>query len=96
MVVVMVVVAAAAAAILINHSLNVEEPLHVARDSDSTFLIKPKLFLGLLQQQHEERVIQVHHRHHHSLLLLPLPHLYRHTPFRHISQLLLFLFWPVN
>lgn len=72
----------------INHAPDVPKLLNMARDGDCPLLIKTILFLSLLQQLHEQWVIEIHHRHHKSLLLLSLSHLYRQTPFRHISRLL--------
>lgn len=65
----------------VNHALDVPKLLHVARDGDSSLLIKAILLLSLLEQLHEERVIYVYHRHHKPLLFLTLAHLDRQTPF---------------
>lgn len=73
----------------INHALNVPELLHMARDGDGPLLIKPILFLGFLQQLHEQRVVEVYHRHHKSLLFLTLPDVNCQTPFWHVSDYLL-------
>ena len=70
----------------INHSLNVSKLLNMARDCDCPLLIKTILLLRLLQELHEEWVIEVQHRHHKSLLLLSLPNLYCQTPLWHISD----------
>lgn len=74
----------------INHALDVPKLLHMARDGDGPFLIKPIFFLSFLQELHEQWVIEIYHRHHKSLLLLTLAHLDSQTPFWHISHLLLF------
>lgn len=73
----------------VNHALDVPKLLHVARDGDSPLLIKPVLLLSLLEELHEQWVVEVNHRHHKSLLLLTLPHLDCQTPFWHVSDLLL-------
>lgn len=73
----------------VNHALDVPKLLHVARDGDSPLLIKPVLLLRLLEELHEQWVIEVYDRHHKSLLLLTLAHLDCQTPFWHISDLLL-------
>lgn len=65
----------------VNHALDVPKLLHVARDGNSSLLIKAKLLLSLLEQLHEERVIYVYHRHHKPLLFLTLANLDRQTPF---------------
>ena len=51
-------------------------------------MIESVLFLGLLQQLHEERVVDVDHWNHKPLLILPLANHHRHTPFRDVFQLL--------
>jgi len=75
----------------INHTLDVPKLLHMARDGDGSFLIKPVLFFSLLQELHEQWVVEVYHRHHKSLLLFTLAHLDCQTPFWHISYLLLLM-----
>lgn len=72
----------------IDHALNGAKLLHVARNSDRTFVIESVLFLGLLQQLHEERVVDVDHWNHKPLLILLLANHHRHTPFRDVFQLL--------
>lgn len=72
----------------VHHALNSAKLLHVARNSDRTFVIESVLFLGLLQQLHEERVVDVDHWNHKPLLILPLANHHCHTPFRDVFQLL--------
>lgn len=73
----------------INQTSNIPEFLDMTRDGDCSLLIKPVFFLRLLQQLHEQRVIEVHHRHHEPLFLFSLTHLHCHTPFWHAGLLLL-------
>lgn len=75
----------------INHALDVPKLLHMARDGDGPLLIKSVLFFSLLQELHEQWVVEVYHRHHKSLLLFTLAHLDCQTPFWHISYLLLLM-----
>lgn len=58
----------------IDHALDGAELLHVARNCDGTLLIKSKLFLSLLQQLHEEGMVDVDHRYNEPFLLLTLTH----------------------
>ena len=72
----------------IDHALNGAKLLHMARNSDQTFVIESVLLLRLLQQLHEERVVDVDHRNNKPLLVLPLAHHHSHTAFRNIFELL--------
>lgn len=69
----------------INHALNVPKLLNMARNCDCALLIKSILLFGLLQQLHEQWMIEIYHWHHNSLLLLSLAHLNRQTPLWNIS-----------
>lgn len=61
----------------------------MARDGYRPLLIKSVLFLGFLQQLHEEWMVDVDHRDNEPLLLLPLPHQDRQTPLGDVFQFLL-------
>lgn len=83
MVVVMVVV------FLINHVLDGSKLLHMTRDGDCTLLFKTIFFFSLLQQLHEEWMIEIDNRNHKSLLFFTLSYFYSQTALWHISYLLL-------
>ena len=87
MVVVVVVVMVAAGRFLVDHALNLPEHLHMARNINRAFLIKPIFFLSLLQQLHKEWVVYVHHRDYKPLLLLTLPHHHSQTPLWNVFQI---------
>lgn len=76
---------------LIDDALNVAKLLHVAGNSDRTFLIKAIFILSLLKKLHEERMVDVNHRNHKPLLLLSLTNHNSQTPFWNILQIFLFL-----
>lgn len=76
--------------LLINDALDGAELLHVARDCDGALVIKSVLFLRLLQELHEERMVDVDDRDDKPLtLLLPLTDQDRQTPLGDVFQLLL-------
>lgn len=81
-----VVVVVVVRLVLVNHALNLAELLHVARDGNGAFLIKPIFFLSLLQQLHEEWMVDVYNRDNNPLLLLPLTHHNSQATLRNISH----------
>ncbi|XP_054798492.1 uncharacterized protein LOC129303297 [Prosopis cineraria] len=95
-VVVVVVVRVVVSVFLVDDALDGAELLHVAGNSDRTFLIEAIFFFGLLQELQEERVVDVDHRNHEPLLLLSLTHQYRETTFRNILQITILLLLVVQ
>lgn len=75
----------------IDHAPDGAELLHVARNCDGTLLIKSKLFLSLLQQLHEERMVDVDHRYNEPFLLLTLTHQDCQTTLWDVFQFLLLM-----
>lgn len=63
----------------------------MTRNGDWAFLIKAILFLGFLQQLHEEWVVDVDHRDHKPLWLLALAHHDRQTALWNVFGLLVVL-----
>lgn len=71
--------------VLINHPLNMLKFVNMARDGDCALVLKPVLFLGLLEKLQEERVVEVNHRHYEPLLLFSFSSdLDCQTPLRHV------------
>ncbi|PON81205.1 hypothetical protein TorRG33x02_229450 [Trema orientale] len=67
--------------LLINDSLNGSELIHVARNGDRALLIESVLFLGFLEELHEERVVDVDNRNNEPLsLFLSLSNHHGQTP----------------
>lgn len=86
---VVAVVAMVVGLLLVNHALHIAKLLHMAWDGDGSFLLKPILLFCLLQQLHEERMIEVNDRDDEPLLLLPLSHQHCKTALRDVPPLLL-------
>lgn len=72
---------------LINHVLDGSKLLHMTRDGDCTLLFKTIFFFSLLQQLHEEWMIEIDNRNHKSLLFFTLSYFYSQTALWHISYL---------
>lgn len=83
----MVVVVVMMRIFAINQALDGAKLLHVARDGEGTFLIEPIFFFSLLQQVHEERVIEIDDRDHKPLLLLSLTHQHSQAAFGDVLRI---------
>lgn len=69
--------------VTVNDSLDISEVIDAAGNGDGSVVLKSELLLRLVQQPHEERVLQILHGHLESVLLLRFPpHPYPHPPFR--------------
>lgn len=83
----MVVVVVVGGLLLVYNPLHVLEMGHVAWYGDGALLLEAVLLLSLLEQLHEQRMIEVNHGHHEPLLLLPLPHHYREATLWYVPRL---------
>lgn len=73
--------------VAVDDALNVAEVVDATGDGDGALVLEPVLLLGLVEEPHEERVLQVVHRHHEPLPFLTLlPHSYPHPPLPRRSQ----------
>ncbi|KAK8558110.1 hypothetical protein V6N13_073788 [Hibiscus sabdariffa] len=82
--------------VLVNQASNVAKLVDMARDGDGAFMVESELFLGLLQELHEEWVGDVDDRDHKPLLLFPLTNQDRQTSLGNIFHLLVSLLMKVK
>ena len=94
-VVVVVAVVVVVGLLLVNHALDIAKLLHMAWDGYGSFLLKPILLFCLLQQLHEQRMIDVNDGDDKPLLLLPLTHQNCKTPLWDVPHLLLIITIPM-
>ncbi|KAB8103865.1 hypothetical protein EE612_036461 [Oryza sativa] len=83
--------AAVVVLLVVDDALDAAEVVDAAGDGDGALLLEPELLLGLLEEPHEQRVLQITHRHHEPLPLRSSSaaahaagphHPHRHAPLR--------------
>ncbi|KAG9452584.1 hypothetical protein H6P81_005488 [Aristolochia fimbriata] len=85
--VVVVVVVVVEGPFPVDDALDVSELGDVAGDVDGSLLVEAVLLLGLVEELHEEGMVEVDDGHHEPLRLLPfLTHHDRQTPLRHVPD----------